>query len=80
MKEKVFSIISQIMDVPVSDIHESSSAKTIENWDSLQHMNLIFALEEAFDMKFLDEDIMGMACVQDILDILEKSSKVSADS
>jgi len=76
MREKVFNIISQIMDVPVSEINEQSSAKTIENWDSLQHMNLIFALEEAFDMKFLDEEIMGMACVKDLLDILEKNSKI----
>lgn len=78
MKEKAFDIISQIMDVPVSEIHENSSAKTIENWDSLQHMNLIFALEEAFDMKFLDEEIMGMACVKDILDILERTTKLQA--
>lgn len=78
MREKVFSIIAQIMDVPASSINEQSSAKTIENWDSLQHMNLIFALEEAFNMKFLDEEIMGMACVKDILDIIERSTKVQA--
>lgn len=78
MREKIFAIISQVMDVPVSDIQDSSSAKTIENWDSLQHMNLIFALEEAFEMKFLDEEIMGMARVKDLLDILERSAKAQA--
>jgi acyl carrier protein len=78
MREKAFAIISQIMDVPVSEINENSSAKTIENWDSLQHMNLIFALEEAFNMKFLDEEIMGMARVKDLLDILERSANAQA--
>ncbi|HPN36290.1 MAG TPA: acyl carrier protein [bacterium] len=59
-KERVFKIISQLMNVPLDQVHEHSSPETIAKWDSFQHMNLILALEEEFNIKFGDEEIMQM--------------------
>ena len=44
--ELVFTIISKILKVPMENISIDSTSDTIENWDSLGHMNLILALEE----------------------------------
>jgi acyl carrier protein len=71
LKEKVFKIISQVMNVPVEEINERSSSENLEKWDSFQHMNLILALEEEFKIKFTDEEIMSIGDVSKILDALQ---------
>ena len=48
-----------------------SSAENTEKWDSLQHMNLMLALEEEFKIKFTDEEIVRMITAGIILEVLE---------
>lgn len=67
MRDKLFKIISKIMDVPVEHITEDSSPDTVKKWDSLQHMNLILALEEEFDVQFSDDEVVEMLSVELIL-------------
>lgn len=49
MKDRVLKLVSQVMDVPVEQLQEDSSPDTVENWDSLKHMNLVLTL--AADVK-----------------------------
>lgn len=67
MKERVIQIVSQVMGVPADQVTERSSSQTVETWDSLNHMNLILALEEEFGVQFSDEQIMRMLNVGAIL-------------
>ena len=67
MKEKVFSIISKIMAVPLEEVNEDSSPDSIENWDSLKHMNLVLALEQEFEIQFTDEQIISLLNVELII-------------
>jgi len=60
INERVFKVVSQILEVPMEDINEDSSPDSIENWDSLRHMNLILGLEEEFGIEFTDEQIVEM--------------------
>jgi len=77
LSERVFKIISQVMNVPLQEINERSSAENIEQWDSLQHMNLILALEEDLRIKFTDEEIAQMIDVDLILKALRKKNIAS---
>jgi acyl carrier protein len=52
--------MASVFEVSVDDINDDSSPDTIENWDSLRHMNLITVLEEEFDIRFNDEQITEM--------------------
>lgn len=72
MKDKVFKIVSQIMEVPVEKLTEESSPDTVVKWDSLKHMNLILALEEEFGLQFSDENIVEMLSVQLIIKTLKE--------
>ena len=60
LEEKVFRIISQVMNVPVEEINEYSSPESLEAWDSFQHMNLVLALEDEFRITFTDEEIFSV--------------------
>jgi len=72
MKEKVYQILSQVLNVPIEEINEDSSPDTIEDWDSLRHMNLILALEEEFRVQFTDVQIIEMLNVELILVTLQE--------
>jgi acyl carrier protein len=68
MRERVLQIVSQVLGSPVEEINEQSSPDRIEAWDSLRHMNLILALEEAFSIQFTDTQIMEMLSVKVIIE------------
>jgi acyl carrier protein len=70
LKNKVFEIMAQVMNVPIENVREDSSPDTIETWDSLKHMSLILTLEEEFGVQFSDEEIVEMLNVGLIMDVL----------
>ena len=75
MKERIIKIISQVMGVPVERISGDSSPDTIEEWDSLKHMNLVLALEEEFGIQFTDEQIVEMLSVELIVEVMHEIIK-----
>jgi len=74
MNDKLFLIISQVMNVSVEEVNEDSSPDTIEAWDSLKHMNLILAIEEAFAIQFSSEEIAEMLNVGIIIETLKEKN------
>ncbi len=72
MREKVFEIVASVMGVPVETISLESSPDTIEAWDSLNHMNLLLALEQEFGVQFSDEQMVELLSVEIILATLDE--------
>lgn len=60
IKEKVKDVMSLVLETDKSQIQEDSSTDSIENWDSLRQLNLIIALEEAFNVSIPDEEVGNM--------------------
>ena len=58
--QQVRSIASDIFGVPADKITPESSPETIETWDSMQHLNLVLAIEEKFGVRLEPEDIEQM--------------------
>ena len=66
MSEKLYTIISQILSVPVSEINDESSPKTIKSWDSFNGLILFTELESNFNIKFTVSEIVDLKNVNDI--------------
>ena len=49
---KFFTILSSMLGVPREQLDGDSSSETLEQWDSLNHMHLVLALEEGFGIEF----------------------------
>ncbi|MGR3302862.1 MAG: acyl carrier protein [Candidatus Scalindua sp.] len=73
MKERVLGIVSNIMKWPLKKINEDSSPEDIDTWDSLNQINLVLALEEEFDVRFTDDQIVQMLSVRSIIETLEST-------
>ena len=71
-REKVFKVIGQVMNYPVEKINSDSSPDNIEAWDSMSAMNLVLALEEAFNLQFKDEHLMEMMNAGLIVEVINE--------
>ncbi len=60
MEDRIKRVMSTILGVDEALINENTSPSTVKRWDSLKHMNLILAIEEEFEIKLSDEDIIEM--------------------
>jgi len=51
---------SDIFGVPAAKLTGESSPETVESWDSVQHLNLVLAIEEKFGLQLDPEEIEQM--------------------
>ena len=72
MKDKLKAIIAGVLNIDAAVIDENSSNQTIENWDSLNHMNIILSVEEQFEITFDDEEMLGLTSFKKLLEGIEK--------
>ncbi|MEO8593001.1 MAG: acyl carrier protein [Candidatus Solibacter sp.] len=58
MNEQVLSRVCEIAsDILQADVTPDSSPETVENWDSVQNLNLVLALEEEYGFQFDPEEM-----------------------
>lgn len=54
-ENRLKQVISTVFGLDECTINEETSVDTLEEWDSLHHLNLVLALEEAFDITLTEE-------------------------
>jgi acyl carrier protein len=67
---KLHSIIAETLHLPLEKVKDELEMSQVESWDSLQHMNLIASLEQAFGAEFTFEEIISMQSVAEIKRVL----------
>lgn len=73
---RVNQVFRDVFDDESITVTDTTTADDIEDWDSLEHINLILALEEEFGMKFSMGEVTGMENVGAAVDIiLERASR-----
>ncbi len=75
--EKEKQIISEQLGVEEADVTPSASFVDDLGADSLDNVELVMALEEAFDIEIPDDAAEKIRTVQDAIDYIDKHSKVS---
>lgn len=64
---EVFRDVFDDEEITVSD---KTTADDIEEWDSLEHINLLAAVEQAFGIKFNMGQVVSMKNVGEMADII----------
>ena len=72
MPKNLFEIISDVMNIPISQINDDSGVGTIEEWDSFNMYVLLNEIEKEFNIKFLLEEALEIKNVSDFKKQLEK--------
>jgi len=76
--EKVKQIISEQLGVEESEVTPSAAFTDDLGADSLDQVELVMALEEAFTLEKSDEEAEKIRTVQDAINYVEKHAKVKA--
>jgi len=67
---KLKKVLADVFKIEVTSVNEDTSVDTVERWDSLNHLNLILALESEFDVSFSEEqsvEIMNYPLIKMVL-------------
>lgn len=70
MEEKLKKVFVSVFGISEKSITDDTSIETLENWDSLSHMNLIVALEESFSVEFEEDEFVSMTSFRAIKEII----------
>jgi acyl carrier protein len=70
--DRVRVIFSDVFQVPLEQVVPQSSPDTIPSWDSLQHLNLVLALEQEFNIQFTPEEIEQLLSVELVVGLLDE--------
>lgn len=79
IREQVYAELNKIFQEVFDDdslvISDETTSDDIEDWDSLEQINLIVAVEKRFCVKFKMEDILNLRNVGEMIDIILKYQK-----
>ena len=67
---EVQDIFRDIFDADDLVISNTTNSDEIEDWDSLNHINLVSAIEKEFKIKFALGELMMLKDVGDMIDLM----------
>lgn len=70
--EKLNEVFQDIFDDETITVCDATTADDIEDWDSLEHINLVVAVEKKFGIKFNMGEVNEFKNVGEMVDIIEK--------
>ncbi len=69
--EKLNGVFRDVFDDEDITVNDATTADDIEDWDSLEHINLVVAVEKCFGIKFTMGEVTGMKNVGEMADIIQ---------
>ena len=72
--EKLNEVFQDVFDDDTITVTDTTTADDIEEWDSLEHINLLAAVEQEFGMKFNMGQVVSMKNVGEMADIIMQQS------
>lgn len=73
--EKLQQILREVFDDAQLVISRDTSAETIEEWDSITHIQLLVVVEKEFSIKFALGELRFLTNVGELADLIEKKIK-----
>ena len=73
-REEIFNRVQEIFREVFNDdtivINDTTNAEDIEEWDSFNHINLVSAIEEAFNIRFALGELQELKDVGDMINLM----------
>ena len=68
--EQLNEVFRDVFDDDTIEVNDQTTSRDIEDWDSLEHIYLIAAIETQFGMKFTMGQVVTMKNVGEMVDII----------
>ena len=76
MLKKLKNIFSDIFKIKISKINNKINITNLPAWDSLNHANLIIAVEQEFGVRFKSDEISVLSSFEKISKILKSIKEI----
>jgi acyl carrier protein len=73
--DRLQPIFCEVLENSDLVITTSSSAKNVEGWDSLAHINLVSVIEQEFKIRFALGELETLNNVGDMIELMQKKMK-----
>ena len=70
--ERLDRVFQDVFDDGAIHVTPKTTADDIEDWDSLEQINLLTAIEKKFNIKFKLADVRNLKNVGDLLDLVAR--------
>jgi acyl carrier protein len=67
---QLYQLIGKVLEVDPATLTEESNSQNTPKWDSLRHIEVIFAMENAFHVRFTMPEIASLRKLSDIRQLL----------
>lgn len=78
-REEVYEMLNEVFrdvfDDDSIEVHDETTANDIEDWDSLEHINLIVSVEKKFGIKMNIGEVNALKKVGDMVDLILSKKK-----
>jgi acyl carrier protein len=74
IRQQLSTVFQQVFQQPGLEARRDMTAADVENWTSLTHMEMFYAVEKAFGIKFKLQEINNprkMRHVGDLIDLIQ---------
>ena len=77
IETRVKQVAADVFGTSPDQITAESSPETIDSWDSVQHLNLVLALEQELGVRIDPEEIERMKTIGDVIALVKEKSSGS---
>lgn len=70
--EKLRSVFAESLGLPMATVTDELRYNTVPQWDSVAHMALVAAIEQAFDILIETDDVIDMSSFARAREIVQK--------
>ncbi len=72
MEEQIKELLADILNIDPNSIDESTSMDNTSSWDSMNHLNICFGLEQEFSITLEVFEMESMISFYDIVQVVEQ--------
>lgn len=77
MNDVVRTVVAEILGTDKSEVSEALSAESADNWDSLNHLRIISALEQECRVTFVMDEIQSAMSVSALIRLIEQKTAIA---
>jgi acyl carrier protein len=75
IRNKLQDIIRDIFDDPHIVLHNETTAKDVEGWNSLTHIMIVVTVESEFGIQFETAEVSELKNIGDFVELIQKKLK-----
>lgn len=72
--ERLQAIFRELFDDATIVLTPETTARDVERWDSLSHVDMMVMVEEAFGIRFSTREVTGLANVGALVQVIERKA------